>query len=193
MIASNDGDENPFEIQLSGEGTVAPEIAVFTGLGTAVGDERVNQVGTNEFGATLLGKVGRTQSFTIKNVGTSDPTGLVVSVTGRILATLWWGLWERQCWLRMPPRRFTVTFVPTGGGLRQGVVSIASNDGDENPFEIKLSGKAGTDPEIAVFNGLGNDRGNEREDGVGATAFSVTAVGGASASQTFTVWNAGTR
>ncbi|MFO1460505.1 MAG: choice-of-anchor D domain-containing protein [Verrucomicrobiota bacterium] len=118
VIASNDGDENPFEIQLSGEGTVARKLRCSQG-GYCRGRRACDQVGTNEFGATLLGKVGRTQSFTIKNVGTSATAGLVVSVTGANPGDFVVGSLGATMLAPNTTTTFTVTFVPTGGGLRQ--------------------------------------------------------------------------
>src|SRR5204862_73933 len=35
---------------------------------------------------------------------------------------------------------FTVTFTPTAAGARAAAIHIASNDADENPFDISLTG-----------------------------------------------------
>src|SRR4030095_8373216 len=70
-IASNDGNGNPFSIQVRGLG-VAPGFAVFSGATTTAANARTNGVGTNVFPATAVGSNSTPQTFTIKNVGSAN-------------------------------------------------------------------------------------------------------------------------
>src|SRR5262249_10294942 len=82
-IASNDGDENPFSINVTGTGIPAvPEIAVFTGNTTNASAARTNNVGTHVFANTLVGASSAAQTFTIKNVGNANLTRLALSKAG---------------------------------------------------------------------------------------------------------------
>lgn len=142
-IASNDPDENPFEINVSGTGVAAAgEIAVFDGVGTA-GTERTDNVGTHAFGAAFTGGGATEQIFTIKNTGTGTLSGIAVTaggtdgnqffidVTGMLTSLL-----------PNETTSFKVNFAPTTAGSKTGVINIASNDEDENPFRIGVSGTA---------------------------------------------------
>ena len=69
---------------------------------------------------------------------------------------------------------FTVTFTPTAEGLRSCVLHISSNDADENPYDITLTGTAGADTisELAAF----GDRITYVRGKVGFNAFSNTTL-----------------
>jgi Abnormal spindle-like microcephaly-assoc'd, ASPM-SPD-2-Hydin len=137
-IASNDANENPFNIAVSGSGVI-PEIAVEQPAGTNLVDGTASLSYGNVATATTNSRV-----FTIKNLGSGDLTGLtitkdgtgnsqfIVNTTG-MLTTL-------------PPAAsttFTVDFMPTGpSGSRAAFVRITSNDANENPFDIALTGTA---------------------------------------------------
>lgn len=159
-----DGSTSPFDTPFVGVDPVRnasiafssaspQEIAVFNGASTAPGDERTDNVGTVGFGAVTVGASSGTQTFTIKNVGTGPLSGIAVSKsatgnpadfavdTGGMLGTL----------APDGTTTFTVTFVPTLGGARNAVIKIASNDADENPFEIAVNG---TGAGLALNSGL---------------------------------------
>ena len=189
-VANNDSDENPYEIALIGTGLPTPEIAVFTGAGTAPANERTDNVGTNLFATTPVGSnVG--QTFTITNLGTTNLTGLAVSKSGVNSGDFILSALGAMTLAPNAATTFTVTFAPTFDGVRSAVVAIASNDGDENPFEINVSGLGVGTPEIAVFNGFGTAPANERTDHVGTNVFATTPVG-SNVGQTFTITNFGT-
>ena len=132
-ISSNDGDENPFEIQLSGEGTVAPGNCGVHRIGNGGGRRAYESGGNERIWRRAPREGGGTQSYD-QNAGNSDLTGLVVSVTGANPGDFVVGSLGATMLAPNATTTFTVMFVPTAEGLRQGVVLIASNDGDENPF-----------------------------------------------------------
>ena len=122
----------------------AQEIAVFDGNGTVPADERVDNQGTRIFTGS-----GQTHTFTIKNTGLSDLSGLRWEVVGPAAADFVLGSSSSAA---LPPdatTSFNVTFTSAVLGVRVAIIRVFSNDIDENPFEIVLSGTGGT-PEIAI-------------------------------------------
>jgi hypothetical protein len=188
-IASNDGNENPFSIQVRGLG-VAPGIAVFTGATTNAANARTNGVGTNVFPATAVGSNSAPQTFTIKNVGSANLTGLAMSKAGANTADFILSTLGATTLAPNATTTFTVTFDPVNGGTRTAVINIASSDAGQDPFSIHVQGLA-IAPEISVFNGANTNAANARTNGVGTNVFANTRVGSNSVAQTFTVKNTG--
>jgi hypothetical protein len=79
---------------------------------------------------------------------------------------------------------FTVQFAPTSVGLKTAAIHIASNDPDESPFDITLTGGPPAVPEIAV------ERSSVNIADGGSVGF-VTATVGSPADVVFTVRNTG--
>jgi hypothetical protein len=138
-IANNDDDEAPFDITLTGNASVAgPEIAVQQ----PVGSELIDGKSKKSFGTVKVGKAGKAKAFTIKNTGTATLTGLKIArkgshakdfiVTAPLKTTLAPGA----------STTFKVTFKPTAAGTRKATIQLKSNDANENPFDIILTGKA---------------------------------------------------
>lgn len=110
-----------------------PEIAVLaSGANLADGSAR-------SFGKVSRGKT-KSIVFTIKNVGTNDLTGISAVLEG-----------DREISLRKkgfgplaPGATATVTvdFKPRSAGTFRAKLRILSNDANENPFDISLSGKS---------------------------------------------------
>jgi hypothetical protein len=189
-IASNDADENPFRINVSGTGT-APEIAVYDGIGTG-GAERTDNVGTASFGSVNTGSSSTAQSFTIENKGTGTLTISDITLGGTDDDQFSLDLTGVDYTLAASETTtFTVTFSPTSAGAKAAVVNIASDDADEDPFRINVGGTGVAAPEIAVFNGVGTG-GTQRADNVGTVGFGSVVVTSSSAAQSFTVENKGT-
>ena len=112
-------------------------MAVFKGFfSTNAADERTDNTGTHTFAETGVGTSDNSQAFTIKNTGAADLSGLVVTKTGDFTVS-------QPVITTLAPNAttvFIVYFAPTETGMRTGIISIASNDADENPFEINVSG-----------------------------------------------------
>ncbi len=118
----------------------SPEIAVEQPVGTDLGDG-----GAIPFDATTIGSSAPAKLFTIKSIGPRYLKGIRVTTAGDpsgdyVLNTAGNGT------LLAPggSTSFSVTFNPTGtvSGNRLAVLQIASNDEDENPFDIPLTGLA---------------------------------------------------
>jgi hypothetical protein len=112
----------------------SPEIGV-TQSAVAISDG-----GSKDFGpATAMRPAILT--FVIRNTGNSDLTGLGITIDGPDAA---------QFSLSSLPTApvsgpsgsttFTVAFTPAGVGTRAAALHIVSNDADENPYDIALSG-----------------------------------------------------
>lgn len=113
-----------------------PEIAVEQPAGKAL----ANAKGTLNFGKVKARKTAA-KTFVIRNDGTAKLKGLKVSAAGR----------NAKDFIPSQPRlvslnpggktTFKVTFRPTKVGTRIAEIRVASNDADDNPFRIKVSGK----------------------------------------------------
>jgi hypothetical protein len=141
QIASNDADENPFDINLTGTGRAVPEIVVQQPAGTGLTDGSAVPV---DFGKVTTGTSG-SRTFTIRNTGTADLTGIVVTLNGGTAAGDF-SIWDLGATTLTPETAttFQVFFLPGGPGARTATLMIASNDEDENPFEIALTGTRAT-------------------------------------------------
>ncbi len=122
------------------------DIAVFNGASTAPANERVDNT-TFDFGARIVGS-SLTATFTIRNAGSLNLTGISASLAGTGnfsftapgASTLAGG----------GTTTFTVTFAPTSSGAQSQTLLITSDDPDENPFEIVLTGEGQIPPSITA-------------------------------------------
>lgn len=167
-VASDDTDEGSYEIALSGTGVAIPEISVFDGESTFPLDERADNSGTATFEDTIADGSAISRTFTIKNTGSGVLTGLAVTTTNSDE----FGVSELSVTALEPDETatFTVTFMPGSTTARSAVISIESDDADENPFRIAVAGTGVLPPAVpdsaflsgrrgAVINVLANDPG----------------------------------
>lgn len=145
-IASNDSDENPFDIPVSGTGHM-PEIALEQPSGTVLADGK----GTVDFGTVGTGAFqGRT--FTIRNSGDGflNLRSPSLIIDGPNASDFLIGP-PMPTGSIMPAgtQTFIINFVPRAMGARTANLHVLSNDGDEGAYDIKLTGKA-SGPEIQV-------------------------------------------
>lgn len=95
---------------------------------------------TVSFGAIPLGS-SDTRTFTIRNTGTTGTlSGLALSIEGGAAADFALGTLSVSTLAPGDSTLFTVTYTPSAAGTRTATLHIASNDGDENPFDIALAG-----------------------------------------------------
>jgi len=186
-VLSDDADESPFDIQLSGicTPTPFPEITVSqTANGPSFEDGvSVLDTGTSEVGPFVV------TGITIRNSGTGDMHGLAITLDG--------GNAEDFSFSSTPPAVLSpgssfsciVSFSPKALGVRTAQLHIASDDADENPFDIPLIGigKAPPSPEIAVEPSTGPGL----TDGASVITFEPVQPGSQSVTQTFTIRNQG--
>lgn len=121
------------------QGTPIPEIAVYEGIGTS-GPERQDNAGLFSFPNTMVGVSSAARTLTIKNTGPGTLTGLSLIKDGDQSADYTLGNLGATTLASNESTSFTVTFTPSGEGTRRANLRIGSNDGDENPFDVSLSG-----------------------------------------------------
>lgn len=119
-------------------GANKPEISVQQ----PAGSEMKDGVAKRSFGTIGIGKTSSSKVFKIKNKGYADLTGLRVSKIGANIADFEVGPLNAA---RLGPGSstiFKVLFKPRGKGTRTATLRISSNDRDENPFDIVVTGEA---------------------------------------------------
>ncbi len=143
LASSGDGAKliaSEFGGQLYTLGT-APEIAVEQPAGTDLASGA-----TKDFGLVAAG-ANANLLFTIRNPGNATLTGLGMTIDGVDSA-----LFTVTASPTAPlsgltgSTTFTVRFAPTSAGFKTATLHIASNDGDENPFNIALTGTGAAPP-----------------------------------------------
>jgi hypothetical protein len=134
-IASNDPDESPFDIMLTGTGT-APEIAVEAPLGTKL----IDGAASIACGPASPGNSSPPVTVVIKNLGLDNLTGLALTKDGTHNADFNLSRLGATTLSPGATTSFTVTFVPGAEGARTATIRLNSNDADENPFDIVLEG-----------------------------------------------------
>jgi hypothetical protein len=117
---------------------VAPpvEIAVEQPAGTDLTDGNAH-IG---FGSVALGSASSALTFMVTNTGTADLTGLAVTTDGTNADEFTVNALGATTLAPNTSTSFIVTFAPAAAGARTAALHLASNDGDENPFDITLSG-----------------------------------------------------
>ena len=114
----------------------APEISVELPGGILID----SQAAAAPFSASLLQSASTSRTYTIRNVGYIDLTGLALSKNGINAAEFTLGALGTNSLSAGNSTTFTVAFSPTSGGNRTAQIAVASNDADENPFVINLAG-----------------------------------------------------
>ena len=113
-----------------------PEITLEQPAGTPLADG----TGNVSFGTVTLGS-NSTRIFTIKNTSTADLTGLGITIDGTDAAAF---AVTAAPTAPVPgpsgSTTFTVTFTPGSAGAKSAALHLASNDADENPYDIALTG-----------------------------------------------------
>jgi hypothetical protein len=91
-----------------------------------------------------------TRQFTIRNASSATLTGLAASKGGINAGDFALGALATTTLGPGASTTLTVTFVPGELGQRSASLHIASNDADENPFDIALTGKGVLPPQITT-------------------------------------------
>jgi hypothetical protein len=117
----------------SGLGPVAPEIAIEQPEGLGLVDGIAKVVFSAPPGSTA-------QLFTIRNTGTANLTGLIVSIDGVDASSFTVDTTSMETTV-LPGESTTFSVTDIGSGTRDAALHITSNDADENPFDISLLGQ----------------------------------------------------
>jgi hypothetical protein len=115
----------------------APEIAVEQPANKGL----VSGKSKRSFGTVKVGKKGAAKTFTIRNVGTADLSGIKVSRAGKHKKDFVVGKPGKALLSPGASTTFKVTFKPRAKGVRNAVIRIKSNDKHKSPFTIITSGK----------------------------------------------------
>ncbi len=178
QLLSNDADENPFDLALSGT-VLAPEITLRLGGANVTDGQAI------DFGNLAVGNPV-TRTFTVINDGNDtltltaiNPASLPAgfSLTANLGST---SLAAGQS------TSFTIQFDAALAGSFSGNFALANSDSDENPFDLSLSGAA-----YAPASEITVSTGGQLLTAGGLVAFGSTVVG-TSLERTFTIRNDGT-
>ena len=120
------------------------------------GNDLVDGNATVAFGAVNVNGAPLIKTFTIRNIGATDLTGLVITKNGTNSADFTVGALGATTLAGGANTTFTVSFDPSAAGARTAAIHIASNDANENPFDITLTGtgRTATPGKLAFGNGL---------------------------------------
>jgi uncharacterized repeat protein (TIGR03803 family) len=126
--------------------TLAPDIALDAPTGTPV----TNGSGTLAFTSTGTGQT-RDLAVTVRNTGGSDLNFIAASITSAQAGQFSLVSTPSATLAAGASAAFTVRFSPTSPGAKVATLSLASNDPDENPFTVALTGTgADTSPPVVV-------------------------------------------
>ena len=186
MIASNDPDENPYTIMLTGT-TPTPDINIRQGSTGIVSG------GTYDFGTIAPNTSSPVTSFTLENVGTGT---LILTGTAGSLITLG-GTHATEFTLAQTgitspiaasgSQTFTVQFNPTSEGSKTATLTIVSNDPDESPYTITLMGNS-----LLLIPDINLKQGSTDIASGGSYDFGDIAINSSSPETAFTIENVGT-
>ncbi|MEM8651481.1 MAG: choice-of-anchor D domain-containing protein, partial [Pseudomonadota bacterium] len=145
-LVSNDADENPYDITVSGTAFGIPEIDVSSSESGAVADG-----GTDAQGSEPAG-VAKTVTYTINNTGTDTLTlsGTPTTSNPVNVGSLTVSPPASNTIAAGASTTFTVSYTPTIAGAFSFDLDIGSDDADENPYDIAVSGTATGAPEIDI-------------------------------------------
>lgn len=135
-ITSNDADENPFDIEISGAAVPdIPEIEV-----EVVSGSQLSSNGIEVSVPDVAGSGSSELTFTVRNVGTGYLRNLETEVVGADANRFSAEEFPLTTLIPGQETSLRITFTPREIGERFAMLRIMSNDADENPFEIPLRG-----------------------------------------------------
>lgn len=117
-------------------GGFQPEIVVEQPAGSGLVDGKAKRA----FGTVKVGRVSAAKVFTIRNSGGAALSGLAVSKNGTHARDFITTAPLKTRLLPGESTTFKVTFKPGAKGTRNAAVHIKSNDANEDPFDIAVSG-----------------------------------------------------
>ena len=132
----NAGSDTAWVDQVVFTPSAGPEIAVEQPVGTDLTDGSASI----NFGTVDTGSSSSPFTFTVKNTGTVNLTGLSITKDGTNNTDYAISALGTTTLAPGGSATFTVTFAPGAAGSRTAAIHIASNDADENPFDISLTG-----------------------------------------------------
>ncbi|MGD1938007.1 MAG: beta strand repeat-containing protein [Cyanophyceae cyanobacterium] len=146
-IGSDDADENPYTFAIQGQGISSPAEINVTGNSVAIadGDTTPDTADNTDFGtivATGFATVAR--EFAIANQGESELSLLgtpLIALSGTDAGDFSVTTLPTAAIARNSSTPFGITFQPSTPGTKTAIVTIASNDADENPYTFTIQGE----------------------------------------------------
>jgi uncharacterized delta-60 repeat protein len=105
------------------------------------GNGLANGTASVAFGSVLTGS-NASLAFTVRNLAAADLTGLGITLDGPNASDFTITASPSAPVAAGGSSTFTVRFAPAIAGTKSAVLHIASNDSDESPFDITLTGRA---------------------------------------------------
>lgn len=128
--------------------SAAPPVVAEISVEEPAGTGQTDGTSTVAFGSTAVNN-GLVRTFTIRNDGTADLTGLALTVDGAHPGDFVAANLGATTLAPGNQTTFTVTFTAANLGARTAALHIASNDANENPFDVVLTGTAIVPPNLS--------------------------------------------
>jgi hypothetical protein len=147
-LASNDPDDSPFEIPVTGIGISESQIAVEQPVGFPLEDGNA----TIDFGEVPFGADGVMRTVTVRCQGSVALAGLSAGVTGLNTGDFSVDASGLPFSLNAGETgELVVTFTPGAYGTRKAELLIGSSDPDESPFNVVICGEGVNEPPSEIL------------------------------------------
>ena len=150
-IGNSDADENPYNFNIRGTGTVTPEMTV-AGNGVTImnGDTTPSLADSTLFGDVDITTGSQFITYTISNSGNSNLTVGAITFSGTHASDFTVSTAPAASVSTSGSTTFVVKFDPASIGTRTATLSIANNDPDASPYIFDIQG-TGTSPSDGVI------------------------------------------
>ena len=139
-IVNNDGNENPYDFAIQGTGG-NPDINLKGNFVTIVdGDTTPTGTDQTDFGSVSIASGIVYVTYTIENTGTTNLNIGTITISGAASADFNVTIPPSATVVSGATTSFQIGFNPTVLGVRNAIISIVSNDTDENPYDFSLTG-----------------------------------------------------
>jgi hypothetical protein len=135
-LSSNDPDENPIDVTLSGTATTAPEIDV--------------PLTTHNYGMVWIGR-DAFQTFQIRNIGSADLQLMTTSLVGAHATEF--EIVQGTAPLTIAPgatHNLVIRFAPVSAGTKNSMMRLVSDDQDESTIDLVVGGTGLVPPDVDV-------------------------------------------
>ena len=198
-IKNNDLNENPYNFNIQGTGTLTPQEMTVTGNGQEIvdGDTTPSLSDHTDFGDIAVNGSIQERTYRIYNLGganlklTGSPK---VQITGEHASDFTVVSQPESIVMGSSYTTLTVRFDPSANGTRNANLVIASNDEDENAYDFAIQGNGigAAQPEMQVKgNGVEIADGDATPGASDYTDFGNVSVSGGTQNRTFTLLNIG--
>jgi nitrous oxidase accessory protein NosD len=149
QVGGGDREAEAASLLASGGTIYAPDIAVEQ----PAANDLTDGISTVDFSRTYLNTT-KDLVFTVRNAGTVTLTNIAASIDGMDAADFTFVSTPATTLAPSASSTFTVRFSPTVAGTKSAALHITSNDGNETPFDIALSGRGAISSAALAFDGI---------------------------------------